>query len=310
MKLAPIVLFVFNRHWHTRKTIDSLKKNNLAKDSDLFIYSDGAKEEKDIANVEEVRDYVNSVEGFKKVKVTERKENLGLANSIISGTTEVINRYGRVIVIEDDLIFTPNFLRFINEALEFYKNNKKVFSITGYNFPSTLMKIPEGYPYNVYFSPRCSSWGWATWKDRWEKVDWGVKDFDDLVKDKRRQRKYALSGDDKMEMLTAQKMGKIDSWAIRWDYAHFKNDAFCLYPAKSFIDNIGFDGSGVHCDSFEGYRLKEELKDRSYDIEFLKDVRLNRNIMREFRKVFRRGLLFNLKKIIKKIIFYEKWRNH
>lgn len=306
--IAPIALFVFNRPRHTYKTINSLKNNKLSLSSDLFIFSDGPKNNEDISKVKEVRKYIKTIDGFNKIEIIFRESNLGLANSIISGVSEVIDKYGRIIVLEDDLIVNSNFLKFMNESLNYYQKKKKVFSITGYNFPKKILNIPNNYPHDVYFSSRCSSWGWGTWKDRWLMADWKMQNFDTFISDLNMQRQYALSGDDKIEMLISQKEGKIDSWAIRWDYSHFENKAYCLYPVNSFVDNVGFDGSGVHCDEYKGYTLNEELKDTDYNIRFVDEVKLDENIMKSFRKIFKKDPLIKIKKIIKKIILYEKWK--
>ena len=310
MYLVPIVFFVYNRPEYTKKSIDSFTKNHLAKESILYVFSDGPRNEKDVSQIKKVRDVIKDIAGFEQVKIIEQDKNLGLANSIIGGVSKVIKTYGSVIVVEDDLITATNFLRFMNEALEFYKHNKNVFSITGYNFPPSLMKIPKNYEKDVYFSPRCSSWGWGTWKDRWDKVDWELKDFSAFLKDKKQQKLYNFSGDDKTEMLISQKKGEIDSWAIRWDYAHFKHNAFCVYPVNSLVDNIGFDSSGMHCDDYQGYSFEGNLKEKRYKIEFESLAELDRGIMKEFRKVFKRGPVYKLKNIIKKVIFYEKWRKY
>lgn len=306
MDLAPIAFFVYNRPEHTKKSIDSLAKNYWTKDSILYVFSDGPRNEKDSSLINKVREIIKNTDGFKKVKIIESDKNLGLANSIIGGVSEVIKRHGTVIVIEDDLIMARNFLRFTNEALQFYKDNDKVFSITGYNFPPSLMNIPKDYNKDVYFSPRCSSWGWGTWEDRWVKADWELKDFDSFIKDKKQQRLYNYSGDDKTEMLIAQKTGKIDSWAIRWDYAHFKNDAFCVYPVHSFVDNIGFDRSGRHCDDYMGYSHGGKLEEKEYNIKLEPVAKLDKKAMREFRKIFSRGFKYRAKQLIKRIIFYDR----
>ena len=294
MKLAPIVLFVYNRLVHTKKTIESLKRNNLAKDTELFIYSDGPKNEIDEKNVQDVRKYIQSVSGFKNVKIIERDKNLGLANSIISGVTEVINKYGKVIVIEDDLITSPAFLNYMNKLLDIYKNDKKVYSITGYNFPPTLMKIPKDYSYDIYFSPRAGSWSWATWKDRWDKADWKIKDYNKFKKSKKMQNQFNNGGDDMSQMLIKQAEGKIDSWAIRWCYSLFKNNGLCIYPIKSYVNNIGLDGSGIHCGKSKSYcqnqlnkKLLEKLPDK---------ITLNEQVMKEFSRVFSRSFFNRIKR--------------
>ena len=163
MTLAPIVIFVYNRPWHIQQSLEALKKNELAKVSELFIYSDGPKDEDSIKGVEEVRSYIKDVSGFRKVTIIKRKENWGLANSIIDGVNEIVNKYEKIIVLEDDLVTSPYFLNFMNEALEFYKNKKKIWHISGWNYPIKTYGIEDVFLWRVM-----NCWGWATWKDRWQ----------------------------------------------------------------------------------------------------------------------------------------------
>lgn len=308
MSIAPVAFFVYNRLWHTKQSIESLLKNDLAHQTELFIFSDAPKNLDAQNEVSQVREYIKTIKGFKNINIIKRDNNFGLANSIIDGTTRVINEKGKVVVIEDDLICSENFLKFINEMLNVYENEYKIFSVTGYNFPSNLMKIPKGYIYDIYFSPRCSSWGWGTWKNRWEKADWELKDIDNFLNDKKLQKKYRSSGNDKIDMLVAQKDGKIDSWATRWEYNQFKNNAFTVYPVKSFINNIGFDGTGVNCGFDKKYLFTEGLENNDYKLNLPEEIKLDKRIMREFKKVFDIDKHEKIKKIIKKVIFYDKWK--
>jgi len=295
-ELAPIVLFVYNRPRHTRQTIDALKKNKLADKSKLFVFSDGFKDSEGKNKVVEVRKYIKKISGFKKIEIIEREANFGLANSIIDGVTKIINEYGKIIVMEDDLIVSSAFLDYMNNLLDIYKNEKKVFCVTGYNHPSSLMKIPSEYKYDIYFNPRAASWSWGTWKDRWNKADWEVEDYGMFKKDKKLQKDFNLGGSDMSNMLKEQMEGKIDSWAIRWCYILFKNNAYCIYPIKSYVNNIGLDGSGVHCDlagKYRNYELNMKTK-----IRLPNNITLNKQLIRNFKKVYDNGVLLN---VIKKL---------
>lgn len=242
MNLAPILLFAYNRPFHLKRTLEALSKNTYTDESSLFIYSDAAKDEKDKNAVEEVREVIKNIKGFAKVELILRENNFGLANSVINGVTEIINKFGKVIVLEDDILTTPNFLVYMNEALEFYKNFPNVFSISGYSYPiHNVKRIPE-----YFFLHRASSWGWGTWKDKWEKTDWDVKDFELLKNDKNLQANFSRGGNDLFPMLLAYKAGLNQSWGIRWAYTHAKHDGVCLYSAKSKVQNIGADASGTH----------------------------------------------------------------
>ena len=287
MTLAPIVLFVYNRPSHVRQTIEKLQKNILAKESELFIYSDGPKNENDTHKAAEVRKYIRKINGFKKITITERDQNLGLAKSIITGVTEIVDRYGKIIVLEDDLTSSPVLLNFLNDGLEFYQDVMKIYCITGYNYPPSAMKIPHGYSQEIYLCPRNGSWGWATWKDRWHKADWNMADYPRFIKDKQMQKKFNYGGDDLTHMLKEQMEGKINSWAIRWCYTLFKNEGYCIYPVHSFIDNIGFDGTGVHCGVDRENRLKNFVLNQERKVNFLHDIEINEDLMKQFQGVFK-----------------------
>jgi len=296
-ELAPIVLFVYNRPSHTKKTIEALKNNELAGESDLFIFSDGAKSENDAQRVDEVREYIKTIKGFGGVEVTEREKNFGLANSIISGVNHVSSLYDRVIVLEDDVITAPSFLTFMNNALEFYQTNKSIFSVSGYPYS---IKIPGSYKKDVFISYRASSWGWGTWKDRWEKVDWEVKDFNSFIKDKKAQKLFNRAGEDVTPMLKAQIWGEIDSWAIRWTYSHFKNNAYCLLPIIPLCKNIGTDSSGTH--SATSQRFNVNINNNRNTIKLTYDLNFDDEIILRIRKLAKLSLF---RKIVNKLKDYN-----
>ena len=175
--LAPVVLFCYNRPWHLRQTIESLQLNLLATQSELIVFSDGPKRESDEPLIQEIRNYLDGIDGFKSVKIIKSEKNNGLAASIIKGVSEILSLYDRVIVLEDDMLSTPDFLTFMNDALNIYKSRSDIFSVTAYSPP---FKIPSDYKQDLYLAPRASSWGWGTWLNKWEKADWNVRDFDKL----------------------------------------------------------------------------------------------------------------------------------
>lgn len=235
--LAPVCLFTYNRLYETKKTLEALQTNFLAKESELYIFSDAPKDNSAVEGVSEVRKYLATLTGFKKITIIERDENFGLAMSIITGVTEVINQYGKVVVLEDDLVTSKNFLSFMNQALNFYESNPRIWSISGFSFPITF---PESNSYDVTFGLRASSWGWATWLDNWSKVDWDVKNFGEFSADKKAQKRFNQGGSDLCKMLRDQVTGKINSWAIRFCFAQFCHDSYDVYPRISKVQNIGF----------------------------------------------------------------------
>ncbi len=272
--LAPIVVFVYNRVEHTKLTIEKLKENLLAKESNLYIFSDGPKKESDIEKIEEIRKYINNISGFKSIKIIESEKNKGLAKSVIYGVSNIIKEYGKVIVVEDDLITAKNFLNFMNDCLNFYEKDDKIWSISGYKLP---IKIPFTYKNSIYLTERASSWGWATWSDRWLSVDWDIKDYMNFIKNKNKVKEFERGGHDLCEMLSAQMNGKIDSWAIRWCYNQYKQGKFTIFPVKSLVQNIGLDGSGTHS-SVNDYYHYNTMIDENFKYKLIKNISLNRKI--------------------------------
>ena len=183
MTIAPIILFTFNRLEHTKRTVEALKQNSLASETELYIYSDGPRDENVRKIVNEVRDYIKTIRGFKKITIIEQNKNKGLANSIIDGVNDIFNKYERVIVLEDDLVTSKYFLEYMNESLEVYNNRQDIWSIAGY---SPNINIPNSYSEEVYLTKRGCSWGWATWKNRWILNDWNIDDYDKFIKNKKK----------------------------------------------------------------------------------------------------------------------------
>lgn len=291
MNLAPIILFVYNRPEHTKKTLESLKINELASDSSLFIFSDGSKKEDDKKSVDEARKYVSNISGFKEINIILREKNLGLANSVISGVTEVIDKFGKAIVLEDDIVTSKYFLTFMNEALDFYEPDKKIYSISGYNFP---IKIPESYRHQIYISTRPSSWGWATWKDRWEKAIWNPEQVLDLVNHKLLNQFLDNAGKDLSPMLLKSLEGRINSWAVKWVFTHIYSQSFSLFPTKSLTKNIGADATGTNFIKRTN-KYDVEINADFKRFEFSNDLKLNEDIIEQIKKLVRPGIISYLK---------------
>ena len=283
--LAPVILFVYNREEHTAATLEALKRNRLAAESELYVFSDGAKSDNEIERVENVRKLLHRYQlesNFKRIEIVEAKQNQGLSASVIAGVTKIISKYGKVIVLEDDILTSPDFLAYMNKALDFYENNAKIWSISAYTLE---LKKLKHYDYPVYFGYRASSWGWATWKDRWELNDWDMKDYAQFVQDAERCRKFNRGGEDMCRMLAKQMEGKIDSWAIRWCYHQSKNDMLTVFPTVSYVKNTGCDGSGVH--SGKSHVFDTVLKDASRaEPEFIDTPFLVPGIVREFHDIY------------------------
>ncbi|HLF20183.1 MAG TPA: glycosyltransferase family 2 protein [Bacteroidota bacterium] len=250
MIYAPVLLFVYNRPRHTQRTLEALRKNTLAAQTDLYIQADGARNEADRAAVELVRAFLSNVEGFQTVKVIAHDQNRGLAESVIKGVTDVVDKHGRVIVVEDDLETSPYFLQYMNDGLNLYEAEENVISIHGYLYPLTT-SVPE-----TFFLKGADCWGWATWKRGWDLFE---RDGEKLLRELRSrglEHEFDLNGSyHYAEMLKDQCAGKIDSWAIRWHASAFLKNKFTLYPGRSLVYNIGHDSSGSHSETMDAFNV-------------------------------------------------------
>jgi hypothetical protein len=241
-ELAPIVLFIYNRPDHTRRTLAALAANPLAIESDLIVYADGPKKLEHAAKVQRARDVVREALGFKSVRLIEREENFGLAKSIITGVSEVCSERGRAIVVEDDLLVAPQFLTFLNRGLERYADELNVFQISGYMFPVVTEPSFDGL-----FLPLISCWGWGTWQRAWSQFDQSDAGYRRLVCDPDLRARFNLDGNyDYFGMLKDQIKGRIDSWGVRWLLSVFLKDGLVLFPRRSLVQNVGIDGTGTH----------------------------------------------------------------
>jgi hypothetical protein len=304
MKLAPIVLFVYNRPAHTRRTVEALQKNELAGESDLFIFSDAPKKQEAAAAVSKVREYIKSISGFKSVSIVERDRNFGLANSIIDGVTRVCNEYGRVIVLEDDLVTSPYFLRYMNDALAYYEFEDKVACVNSYVFP-VKGELPE-----TFFLRGGGNLGWATWQRSWSLFEADEKKLLDGLTRLNILHQFDFNGAfSYSEMLKQQIAGMINSWAIRWHASAYLLDKLTLHPTEPLIVHIGNDGSGTHygnrngVDDFMGERISNRpIEVGGIAVEHnVRAAKLYEQHFRHFKRSRLRTLLGMLKSRIKRL---------
>jgi len=238
---SPIVLFTYNRPWHTKQTVEALQKNMYAEQSYLFIFSDGPKTEKDEPKVKEVRKYLKTIKGFKNIEIVERDKNWGLANNIIDGVTKIVNEYGRIIVLEDDIVTSPYFLKYMNEALSKYEDKEKVMHISGYMYPIKKEGLPD-----TFFLKPTSCWGWATWEKAWKFFERNPqKQIAALSKEQIKDFNLNNSYDYWAQVVLNYK-GKLHTWAIFWYLSVYLRGGLSLHPRESLTKNIGADGSGTH----------------------------------------------------------------
>lgn len=242
MKLAPILLFTYNRVGHTRDLIESLKRNREVAMSRLYIYSDGAKSAEDEAAVNEVRQYIEQIDGFASIDIMMSETNRGLANSVIAGVTDVVNRHGKVIVLEDDLVVAPYFLQFMNDALNAYVDEERVGHIQACDFTQDPSLPP------TFLIKWTGSWGWATWKRAWQLFNPDGQHLLAELEERQLTRTFDFDGNyPYTRMLRRQIAGQNNSWAIRWNATLFLNDILSLNVGRSLVNNNGFDGSGTNC---------------------------------------------------------------
>lgn len=293
MPLAPICLFTYNRLNETKATIEALQKNHLAADSQLFIFSDGWKREEDKDKILAVRNYLNTVGGFEAVQVIPSEKNHGLAKSIIKGVTDMLSQHDRVIVLEDDLTTTSNFLDYMNQALDYYEDSQKVQSISGFSLK--IKSKPQGR--DVFLHQRAHSWGWATWSSRWDKkifdkerIRHSIDTNPTLLADFKK-----ACGEDIDGMLLDSLSGRHDSWYVRWCLDHFKKGRFSVYPVFSKVSNIGFSEEGTHCKTVNVFETEIDTSlSRKFTFTMDDDTP---QISREFSNYFTRSykLMFRLK---------------
>lgn len=267
-QFAPISLFVFNRLIHTQATIESLKKNELAEQSELIIFSDGSRDDQTLIEVQAVRNYIQTVNGFKSVKIIERDVNWGLAENIIAGVTEVINQYGKVIVLEDDIVTSPAFLSFMNQALDIYENKNEVWHVSGWNYPIDSSELSD-----TFFIRVMDCWGWGTWANRWRYFE---KDPQRLIDNWSTKQKMHFDLDGSgifWKQVEDNANGKINTWAIFWYATIYEKGGLCLNPSKSYVENIGLDGSGVNCGNSQALEMNIPVLATNKQINFQNDLK-------------------------------------
>jgi hypothetical protein len=291
MKLSPITLFVYKRPCHTRQTVGALQRNDLAAESDLFIYSDGPKSDADREAVTEVREYVKSIEGFKRVSVIERQRNLGLAQSIIAGVTEIVGKYGRIIVLEDDLLTSPYFLNYMNTALNLYEKDDRIMQISGNMFNVNFREsVPESF-----FLPYTTTWGWGTWLRAWKNLDETLEGYEILKGNNDLRYRFDMHNTyPYFKMLEDQRQRKIDSWGIQWYLSIFLNNGIVLSPRRSLTIHFGFDSEATHAKSGSDL-CAETFSERSVSF-FPEKAEIDKEALEYyidfFKKRMGRGLLF------------------
>ncbi len=294
---APVVLFVYARPIHTQRTLEALSKNQLARETCLYIYSDAPRGEDDVASVDEVRKIIRADYGFREVKIIERGFNFGLAKNIIEGVTEIFSSVDYAIVLEDDIVTSPYFLSFMNEALRRYQKNKSVWHVSAWNCPIDRTDIAE-----IFFNPIVDCWGWATWSDRWSHFE---KRPEGMVNSWNKEKiwRFNFNGNaDLWSQVVANYHGKISTWAVFWYSTIFEKDGFCISPTHSYSSNIGMDGTGENCAKYDIFKsdLNLSMPDKWPD-----DIVLDQKVMAKLSEYYRKNISDKFyRRIIRRIKHY------
>ncbi|MBR2761847.1 MAG: hypothetical protein IKD66_11840 [Solobacterium sp.] len=296
---APLAVFVYNRPVHTEQVLSALNDNIGAEATDLFLFADAAAKPEAEESVKEVRELIHAFadrSNFRSVTIREADRNIGCRDSIIGGVSSVMDRYGKVIVVEDDLLTRKNFLKYMNEGLNLYEKDNRIWSLAGHT-----RQFPElsDYPFDFYLTRRACSWGWGMWKDRWDLIDWQVSDYESFRKNPFQRLRFARGGGDLYKMLENEMNGKSSAWDLRLQYSMAKTDRYTVYPKRTFVYNIGFDGSGTHC-VVTGNETFENLEAQDYTLvpNLQPNARINRGFLNaEYPNLYKRGVR-KLKKVL------------
>lgn len=297
--LAPIVLFTYNRLDHTKKTIEALQANVYAEYSRLYIYSDGPKNKDAEAKVQLVRNYLHTVIGFKEVNVIERDRNWGLADNIIDGVTKIVHEYGKIIVLEDDIVTSKYFLKYMNDALEIYKDEPKVMEVSGYMYP---LRQDDDLPETWFVHRFADCWGWATWARSWQYFE---RNPQKLIMEFSKEDIKVFNFDGKYDFwqqVVANAEGKLYTWAVFWQATVYKNDGYMLVPTKSMTQNIGFDDSGEHCSSSNVYDVEIMNQEVSKYPLLVEECFMHRKIFASSLDGNSMGLYEKVRKFIKRLL--------
>jgi hypothetical protein len=283
MTRAPVVVFAYSRPLHLRAALAALAQARGAADTELWVFADGPRRPEVEPQVAEVRALLRELQtwnAFRHVHVVESDANLGLARSVIGGVSRVLETHERVIVLEDDLVVAVDFLDFMNDALEYYRHDMRVGSITG---SCPITRLPNDYRHSVALLPRSCSHGWATWTDRWSKVDWSGNGLAALQRDRSLRRAFNRTGSDRYGRLHHQMAGRIDSWSVRFGLWQFLAGMYTIYPTQNRVRNIGFDGTGIHCGVGSVKNEEISTQPRSYTLETVaEDPRISAEFHRTY----------------------------
>jgi hypothetical protein len=287
---SPVLISVYNRLDHLKTCIDSLRRNPISSETDLYVVSDAASKASDELKIRSVREYIGHVQGFKNVSAINRERNWGSFLSVKNSIDDVIGKYGKIIFLEDDNIVSPNFLNFLNDGLDFYQDDISIFSISAYNFP---IEIPKTYKNYIYKWQGFNAWGVGFWESRWKLVDWNLPGIKELRKARRRldqvaEHLYWLLLDD-----IEQNKVTIDAIV---SYYIINKKLYSIFPLSSKVRNTGHEGSGEHCGVDEQY--SQQAIDSGAEYQLIKSIEPDERINRLLWKNYHTPLKTKLSTII------------
>ena len=273
MKLAPIGLSVYSRIDHVKQTVQALQNNKLASESTLYIFSD-APQPGDELKVKEVRNFIKTTEGFRNISIIERTENSRVNNNR-NGIRSLLDKHGKMIFLEEDIVTAPKFLEFMNQALNFYRGDQRIISINGYTPP---IKPPAYYKKDIYLSLRFCAWGFGIWKDRYDKIKMNIEGYKTFLKDKVALKRFRMGGEDLPYLLKSEAERLIDALDVKIMFHQFQKNLYTVAPLVSLVQNIGHDGTGVHCRKTDKFNTTLDTGDKQLMME--KDIQLNLDIIK------------------------------
>lgn len=279
---SPIAYFAFARPEHTARSLRSLAANEGAARHPLYIFADAARDATRRKDVDAVREILSQVSGFREIHRTYREQALGCAESVIDGISTVLARHDQVVVVEDDLLLSPYFLRFVDSALSTYRDRGEVFSVSAGGAPRHELELPDDYTEDVFLAPRLSPWGWGTWSDRWTQVDWRISDYERFRRSPTLRYRLAQGGNDLEQMLALQMRGRIDAWDIRFNYHQIMSGRYSLHARRPYVRNMGMDGTGTHSRTSDRHEvhLDEALREPPLPPDVQPDPRVVRAMRR------------------------------
>ena len=282
--LAHIVVFAFNRPDHLQRTMSALAANTLAAESSITVFCDGPRSAAEKERTDAVLQVAYNIKGFLSVEVVARDRNLGCGAAIIDGLQRMFARNERLIIVEDDILCSQHTLTYLNAGLEFYSNDKRIFSISAWSPPPNIFTIPSDYLYDVYAVPRFNCWGWASWRDRFFNLDWSILDYRQFKSSPQARKSFDAGGDDMCHMLDLVMAGRLDTWDIRADYGRFKKGQIGINPVRSYTTNIGM-GSGVHCLE-ETTQYDNDITLAKANCAFVADIDCDAELVQAYRAVY------------------------